>query len=189
MPDASMEHKIIHAFLSEFIVTPWTNINNQRVAQICGVEEKDLLHHVRGKESFFTYFFKYIETQLFNVLDIPLNQTFAEPDLLLEILLTKLEIMTPYKFFFRFMKKNLFMSADLSIPLGIAQYQSLRKILKHYNLPQGTIIDQLKQTGVFGIYVISLDTWLADESPDLAVTTEMMDSLLRKGEVFLERYK
>lgn len=184
-----MQDKIIHAFLNEIISKPWREISTTSIAAAHRLSEAEIEQFVSRPMAFFNFFTHRIETQVYERLSMDLLSACEEKDKIVEILMTKFEVMAPYKYFYRHMKDKLLHSADVTVTLMLEEYNALLRIMRHYAFTEENLLDQLKFKGLYGIYVLAIEAWLRDDTEDLSLTLETVDKMLRKGEKFLERYQ
>ncbi len=184
-----MQNEIIHAFLNEIITLPWREISTDVVARNHNLSKDTIEKYVPRPIAFFGFFTKFVESQVYDALSPSAIEIYEEKDKVTEVLMTKFEVMHPYKYFYAHIKKHLFDSADVSFTLALEEYSAMARLLRHYVFVQENVLDRLKIKGLYGIYALAADAWIKDETLDLSVTLETIDALLRKGESFLERYK
>ncbi|UNM06036.1 MAG: hypothetical protein H6925_06180 [Holosporaceae bacterium] len=184
-----MQNEIIHAFLKEIIASPWRDISIDSVARNHSLPKDMVEKHVPRPMDFFGVFTKLIESHVYEALASASIEIYKEKDKVTEVLMTKFEAMHPYKYFYAHIKNHLFDSADVSFTLALEEYNALARLLRRYVFIRENMLDRLKIKGLYGIYALAVEAWVKDDTPDLSVTLETIDNLLRKGETFLERYQ
>ena len=166
----------------------WNAVTLEEISSILGVPIKDIVQILPGKEQGFSLLAAHVETQVFAKLSSADVEPYSEKERALEVLLTKLETLTPFKPFLKYLRQNFLTLTEISLPFAMAELSSLERILAHYGFAKTSLLSELKRKGLFGIYLLALDTWLQDETHDLGPTSAKLDGLLNRGEIFLERY-
>lgn len=184
-----MHDKIIHAFLDALMQHRVRDITLDIVARKAEVDISLIKAFGESVSDLYDAFLKRQEDALFCALPLANLLDSSERDALLEIMATRLEVMAPYKYFYAFLEKGLLQSGDLSLLCLGHEYRSFMGVLRHYGLLQDNLLDHIKRHGAFSIYIMALQCWLHDPSPDHESTLETLDGLLLKGEKFLERYQ
>ncbi|MFN7662237.1 MAG: hypothetical protein ACK5PQ_00705 [Alphaproteobacteria bacterium] len=188
IPRRSMQKQIIETFLTFLMEKGWNHTTLEDVANTLNVSIGEIQNILPQKEKIFHLLASEVESSVYSELQDPDIVVYAEKDQVMEILVTKLEAMTPFKVFLKYLRNNFLSHTEISIPFAMAELASLEKILAHYQINQNNLLGELKRKAIFGVYLLAMDTWVQDESPDLAPTLAKLDRLLSKGETFLERY-
>lgn len=183
-----MQKQIIETLLNLFMEKGWAATTLQDVAEVLNRPVEEVILFLPSKERGFHLFSDYIEKGIFNQLPPETIDAYSEKEQTMEILINKLEAMTPFKSFLIYLRGNFLSLTDLTLPFIIAELASLDRILNHYQFPHTTLVSEIKRKGLFGVYLLTLDTWVQDDTPDLGPTLAKLDTLLSKGETFLERY-
>jgi ubiquinone biosynthesis protein COQ9 len=183
-----MQKKIIKIFLDLVTEKGWQATTLESVSEACDLPISELTQILPSKERLFPMLAEIVEQDIFSLLGAGELSQYSEKERAIEIFLTKFEILTPFKLFFKTLRENFLSETEMSIPFSLAELSSLDRILTHYQFSDSSLISTLKRKGLFGIYLLSLDTWLKDETEDLSPTLAKLDSLLSKGESLLEKY-
>ena len=184
-----MHDKIIHAFLDTLMHHRIRDITLDIVAGKAGVDVSQVASLGQSVSDLYDAFLKMQEDALFCALPAANLLGSPERDALLEIMATRFEVMRPFRYFYAFLEKGLVQSGDLSLLCLGHEYRSFMGGLRHYGLLQENLLDHIKRHGAFSIYIIALQSWIHDPSPDHDSTLETLDGLLLKAEKFLERYQ
>jgi AcrR family transcriptional regulator len=183
-----MQKQILQTLFTLILEKGWKAVSLEEVARVSEVPLPELLFILPSKEQVFPVWAEFTENELLAHLSVESIATYPEKERLMEILLTKIELMTPFKSFLTYLRSNFLAETDMSLPFALAEMASLDRILDHYGFKGASLINEIKRKGLFGIYLLTLDTWLQDDSHDLGPTLAKLDNLLTKGETFLERY-
>lgn len=183
-----MQKQIVETFFDLLMKKGWAALTIEDVAQELYLPVSEITPLLPSKERAFHVLAQYIENQVFDQLSIEEIRDYSEKERAMEVILTKLECMTLFKPFLKYLRENFLSHTEMSLPFAMAELSSLERILSHYQFHQSSLLSELKRKGLFGIYLLILDTWIRDETPDLAPTLAKLDHLLSKGETFLERY-
>jgi AcrR family transcriptional regulator len=183
-----MQKQIIQIFLDLLMEKGWAATTIEDVAKALSASPQDIAVLLPSKERGFHLLASYIEKQIFDQLIKEDICTYSEKERAMEVLLVKLEVMTEFKPFLNYVRANFLSATEMSLPFAMAELSSLERILSHYEFTQTSLLAELKRKGLFGIYLLTMDTWLKDETADLSPTLAKLDNLLSKGEMFLERY-
>ena len=183
-----MQKKIIKIFLDLVTEKGWQATTLESVSEVCDLPISELTQILPSKERLFPMLAEIVEQDIFSLLDTDELSHYSEKERAIEIFLTKFEILTPFKPFFKILREAFLSEIEMSIPFSLAELSSLDRILIHYQFSDSSLISTLKRKALFGIYLLSLDAWLKDETEDLSPTLAKLDSLLSKGESLLEKY-
>ena len=183
-----MQGKIIHAFLNTLMHHRIRDITLDLVAHKAGVDVSQIMSLGQSVSDLYDVFLKTQEDALFYALPVANLLGSPERDALLEFMATRFEVMRPYRYFYAFLEKGLLQSGDLSLLCLGHEYRSFMCGMRHYGLLQENLLDHIKRHGAFSIYIMALQSWIHDPTPDHESTLETLDGLLLKGEKFLERY-
>ena len=183
-----MQKQIIEIFLELLVEKGWASTTVEDVAHRLSLPMNEIIALLPSKERGFSLLASYAEDEVFNQLRLEEIAQYSEKERAMEVLLTKLEAMSPFKVFLKYLRANFLSLTEVSLPFAMAELSSLERILGYYGFNQSSLLSELKRKGLFGVYLLAMDTWLKDETPDLAPTLAKLDSLLSKGETFLERY-
>lgn len=183
-----MQKQIIETFLTLLMEKGWNHTTLEDVANTLNVSIGEIQNILPQKEKIFHLLASEVESSVYSELQAPDIVVYAEKDQVMEVLVTKLEAMTPFKVFLKYLRSNFLSHTEISIPFAMAELASLERILAHYQINQNSLLGELKRKAIFGVYLLAMDTWVQDESPDLGPTLAKLDRLLSKGETFLERY-
>lgn len=183
-----MQKQILQTLFALTLDKGWKGASLEDVSIALSIPLSDLTVILPRKEQAFPLLADLIETELFEQLSLENIASYPEKERVMEVLLTKIELLTPFKLFFAYLRTNLLAQTEMSLPFALAEMASLDRILDHYDFKGASLIHEMKRKGLFGIYLLTLDTWLQDDTPDLGPTLAKLDKLLTKGETFLERY-
>lgn len=183
-----MQKQILQTLFTLTLEKGWKAVSIEEVATALDISLADLTFILPSKEQAFHVWAELTENELLEHLPAESIASYPEKERVMEILLTKVELMTPFKSFLTYLRSNFLAQTEMSLPFALAEMSSLDRILDHYDFKGATLINEMKRKGLFGIYLLTLDTWLQDDTEDLGPTLAKLDKLLTKGETFLERY-
>lgn len=183
-----MQKQILETFFSIVLQKGWKETSLEDVSLTLNLPLENIIQCLPSKNRAFPLLANVIESELRHSLVKESISPYPEKERAMEIILSKLELMTPFKPFLVYLRTNALSQTEISLPFAMAEFSSLERLLMHYGFNQESLLSELKRKGLFGIYLLTLDTWLEDKTPDLGPTLSKLDWALSKGEVFLERY-
>lgn len=106
----------------------------------------------------------------------------APKDALFEIIMERFDEATPYKLVLKHFWHEWILSPDEFPSLVCQGYTSMTWMLEAVGLNQRGISGVLRVQGLTALYLLTLRTWLEDETPDLGKTMAFLDKGLSRME-------
>ena len=178
--------KIIDAAMRLAAKDGWTGLSLDRIAHEAGVGLNDLRKEFSSKADILAAFSRSVDNAVLAKSD-PADLGEASRDRLFDVLMTRFELMTPYKSALGRIKDDLqFRPGEGLAQLGIAA-RSLYWMLAAAGIDAEGSRGALRIPGLMGLYGRVFDIWLEDDDPGLARTMASLDSRLRRGERAMQR--
>ncbi|MEL7543091.1 MAG: TetR/AcrR family transcriptional regulator, partial [Pseudomonadota bacterium] len=108
-------------------------------------------------------------------------------DRLFDVLMTRFEVMAPYKPALRRLSKAARRGSGLGIEMASTIVTGQRWMLEAAGIETEGLDGRARLLGTTAIYARVLDTWLKDDDAGMARTMAALDSRLRRGEKTMER--
>lgn len=182
-PNATDRAKAIHGLMSLLAEHPWIEISLADIAERAGLSLAQLRTEFGSPLAILAAFIKDIDRQVLT--DAPQTAEDAEEsprDRLFEVLMRRLEILTPYKEAIGSLLQSARRNPPLAFALNGLGVQSQQWMLTaagiNANGPKGMIRAQ----GLALAYANVLRTWLDDDETDMARTMAALDRALAAGQ-------
>jgi hypothetical protein len=176
-----MKHKPFEACLDFIAREGWKNFSFAKVSQDSTIP-LDVFHaHFSSPTDVMVHLFQRIDQEVLKQLDS--FEGLSPKDALFDILLTRFEVSQPYKpILKRFWEEGIWSPTEL--PTFACQgFSSMAWMLEAAGLDSRGLAGLMRIQGLTTLYLLTLKTWLTDESRDLGKTMVFLD----KGLVKLER--
>lgn len=118
----------------------------------------------------------------------PQQETGSRKEIILELLLTKFDCLTPYKPSCTFLKDQAFKDTLFGRTILRYDYIFLKKIWMAHQLNGQSLIRDLQFHSIFLFSWGMFFTWLSDPTPDLSKTTVFADRALSLGDRLFKNY-
>jgi ubiquinone biosynthesis protein COQ9 len=178
--------KIVDAAMRLAAERGWSGLSLDEIAAATGVNLAEFRQEFQSKTQILSAFTRAVDDAVMAKVERPGPETVAR-DRLFDVLMTRFEVMAPYKPALRRIMSDLrFRPGESLVQAGVAGrsvYWMLAAAGLDADGPRGAV----RVPGVMGIYARAFDTWLEEEDPGMARTMAALDSRLRRGERIAQR--
>lgn len=183
---ATPRGKIIGAALRLAASDGWSGLSLDRIATEAGVNLADFRHEFRSKAEILAAFTRAVDDEVLRRTG-PAEPGSGTRDRLFDVLMTRFEVMAPYRDSLKRIKDDLyFRPAEGAVQLcalACSQYWMLAAA----GIEPDSARSAIGVPGLLSVYARTFDIWLDDADPGLAKTMAALDSRLRQGERFMQR--
>jgi len=182
----STRGKIIDAALKLAVDHGWSGLSLDRIANEAGIGLNDFRKEFSSKAEILAAFARAVDDAVLRQVD-PADADVAPRDRLFDVLMTRFELMGPYKAGLKNIRDDLrFRPGDGTAQLGVAA-RSLYWMMVAAGIDAEGSRGMVRIPGLMGVYGRAFDVWLEDDDPGLARTMATLDSRLRRGERAMRR--
>lgn len=178
MFDQTLRGRIIEAAMKLANERPWKDMTLLDIAEATGVTLVDLKKEFSSKPEILAAFTRAVDDEVLR--RAPKREsTTSRRDALFEILMTRFDVLAPYKQALRSI------AGDLRAPdpaFVCAFLASQHWMLQAAGIETSGVRGRMKVGGLAGLYTSVFRTWLKDDDPGLARTMAALDRRLRRGE-------
>lgn len=183
---ADNRQKIIDAALKLAETEGWRGLSLDRIANQAGVPLIEFRKHFPTKTHILNAFSKHIDEKVLEKVTAADAST-ASRDRLFDVLMTRFEIMSPYKPAIRRIREDLrFQPGNGAIWLTSAG-RSLYWMMVAAGIDAEGTRGAVRLPGLVALYARVFEIWLDDDDPGHARTMAALDSRLRRGERIAQR--
>jgi ubiquinone biosynthesis protein COQ9 len=186
LDQATRRGKIIDAAMRLAAESGWAGLSLDDIAVAAGSNLAEFREEFQSKAQILAAFTHAVDDAVLARIGRPEPGT-AGRDRLFDVLMTRFEVMAPYKPALRRILADLRYSPGQSLAQFGAASRSIYWMLAAAGLdaegPRGAV----RIPGVMGIYARAFDTWLEDDDPGMARTMATLDSRLRRAERMAQR--
>ena len=173
--------KIVEAALRLAGERGWSALSFDEIAAAAGLNLAEFRQEFQSKAQILNAFTRAVDDVVLTKVGRPEPGTAAR-DRLFDVLMTRFEVMAPYKPAIRRIMSDLRYRPGESIVQVGAAGRSIYWMLAAAGLDADGPRGAVRVPGVMGIYARAFDTWLEDDDPGMAKTMAALDSRLRRGE-------
>ena len=178
--------KIIDAALRLAATEGWRGLSLDKIARQAGVSLTEFRKDFSSKSDILAAYTRLIDDAVLAKAN-PADTDLAMRDRLFDVLMTRFELMQPYKAGLARIRDDLRFHPGESLPqLGVAA-RSLYWMLAAAGIDAEGSRGALRIPGLMALYGRVFEIWLDDDDPGLARTMAALDGRLRRGERFLQR--
>jgi AcrR family transcriptional regulator len=178
--------KIIEAALRLAGERGWSALSFDEIAGAAGYNLAEFRQEFQSKSQILSAFTREIDDAVLAKVGRP-EQGTAARDRLFDVLMTRFDVMAPYKPALRRIMSDLrYRPGESLVQAGVAG-RSIYWMLAAAGLDADGPRGAVRVPGVMGIYAHAFDTWLEDDDPGMARTMAALDSRLRRGESIARR--
>jgi ubiquinone biosynthesis protein COQ9 len=186
LDQTSRRGKIIDAALRLAGERGWNGLSLDEIANAAGVNLAEFREEFQSKAQILAAFTRAVDDAVLAKIGRPEPGTVSR-DRLFDVLMTRFEVMAPYKLALRRITGDLRYRPGESLMQAGAATRSMYWMMAAAGLeadgPRGT----LRIPGLMGIYARAFDIWLEDDDPGMARTMAALDSRLRRAERMVQR--
>lgn len=178
--------KIVEAALRLAGERGWSALSLDEIAAAAGLNLAEFRQEFQSKAQILAAFTRAVDDAVLAKVGRPEPETAAR-DRLFDVLMTRFEVMLPYKAAIgRIMSDLRYRPGESIVQVGAAG-RSIYWMLAAAGLDADGPRGAVRVPGVMGIYARAFDTWLEDDDPGMAKTMAALDSRLRRGESIARR--
>ncbi len=179
-------HRIIAASLRLAETHGWTGLSLDRIANEAGMTLAALSREFSGKSRILAAFGRAADDAVLARVT-PADAELAARDRLFDVLMTRFEIMAPYKAGLKRIRDDLRLQPGLVLVQLCNATRSVYWMLAAAGIDAEGSRGTLRMPGMMALYARVFDIWLDDDDPGLARTMAALDSRLRRGERIMQR--
>lgn len=180
------KQKIIDAALKLAESEGWRGLGLDRIANAAGVPLVEFRRHFCAKVEILTAFSRLVDDKVLSLVS-PADAEQSSRDRLFDVLMTRFELMGPYKGALRRIRDDLrFHPGEGALQLCSAG-RSLYWMMVAAGIDAEGRRGAIRLPGLVATYARVFDIWLDDDDPGLARTMAALDSRLRCGERIIQR--
>ncbi|MEJ2125317.1 MAG: TetR/AcrR family transcriptional regulator [Alphaproteobacteria bacterium] len=184
---STADGKIIDAAMRLAASSGWAGLSFDLIATEAGVSLAEFRRHFPTKTHILAAFTRAADDAVLAKMPEATAGDTGERDRLFDVLMTRFEVMAPYKASLKRIKADLpFRPAEGLALLGGAartQYWMLQAAGVAADGPRGAV----SLPGLLGIYASTFDIWLEDDDPAQSKTMAALDTQLRRGEKLMQQ--
>ena len=159
----------------------WKDFSFEKVARHTGIPLVDFYHSFQDKSAVITALIAHIDARMLESLS-PLEGEGSPKEILFEIILTRLEIATPYKKVFQTLFEECLSDPLSSLLISQKGLGSMQWMLEQAGLNPYGWQGLLRMQGLTILYLYTLKVWFSDSSPDMEKTMAVLDRGLGRVE-------
>jgi ubiquinone biosynthesis protein COQ9 len=178
--------KIIETALKLAAERGWNALTLDEIAAAAGYNLAEFRQEFSAKAQILAAFTRALDDAVLAKIDRP-EPGAAARDRLFDVLMTRFEVMTPYKAALRRILGDLRYRPGESLAQFGAAGRSIYWMLEAAGIDAEGPRGALRIPGMMGIYARVFDIWLEDDDPGMARTMAALDSRLRRGEQVVQR--
>ncbi len=184
--DFSNRTKIVRAAMELAEAQGWNELSLAAIAERAGVNLADLRREFDCKSSILQAFQREVDSAVLEKVGAP-DMAQSPKDRLLDALMTRFEVMAPYRPALRRIVKDLGVrpgEAGQLLPSALAAQSWM---MEAAGISSTGPMGRMKVAGLTGVYGYVLRYWLDDDSPGYEKTMALLDRKLTKGDQALSR--
>jgi ubiquinone biosynthesis protein COQ9 len=179
-------NRIIDAALRLAASEGWAGLSLDRIAREAGVGLNDFRKEFSSKADILAAFTRAVDDAVLAKAE-PVDAGVAPRDRLFDVLMTRFEVMAPYKPGLRKIRETMHRSLGESLVQFGAATRSLYWMLAAAGVDAEGSRGVIRIPGLMSIYARAFDIWLEEDDPGHARTMAALDSRLRRGERAMQR--
>lgn len=177
-----MKQKAFEACLRVIETEGWKDFSFTKAAQDSGIPLHVFHDQFQSPAAVMTHLFHLIDQEVLKNLD-SYEEDLSPKDALFDILMSRFEASQPYKPVLKHFWRDWITSPTEAPTLACHGFSSMAWMLEAAGLSAQGLKGLLRIQGLTTLYLLTLKTWLEDDSPDLGKTMVFLD----KGLLKLER--
>jgi AcrR family transcriptional regulator len=178
--------KIIDAAFRLAAARGWSGLSLDEIAAAAGLNLAEFRREFQTKAQILGAFTRAVDDTVLSRIGRP-DAGSAPRDRLFDVLMTRFEVMTPYKEALRRILGDLRYRPGESLVQFGATGRSLYWMMAAAGLEADGPRGAFRLPGLMGVYARVFDIWLEDDDPGMARTMAALDSRLRRGERVVQR--
>lgn len=175
-----MTNEVFRACLRLIEREGWKRFSFAKAAQESGIPLYVFHDQFSSSSDVMIHLFRTIDQDVLKNLDS--FEGLSSRDTLFEILITRFELSQPYKRVLQSFWEDWVMSPTEAPTLACQGFSSMAWMLEAAGLDSRGLRGFMRIQGLMGLYLLTLRTWLTDDSLDLGKTMAFLDEGLQKLE-------
>lgn len=175
-----MKEDVFKACLSLIEKEGWKNFSFAKAAQDSGLPLSAFHDTFSCPTDVMAHLFRKIDGEVLKNLD--LSEGLSPRDALFEILMARFDAAAPYKSILKSFWQDWILSPEEAPALASQGFSSMAWMLEAAGLDNRGLKGLLRIQGLTTLYLLTLRTWLSDDSPDLGKTMAFLDKGLARAE-------
>lgn len=176
-----MKEKVFKACLCIIEREGWETFTFAKAAQESGISLSVFHKHFSTPSDVMVHLFHKIDNQVLKTFDRS-SETLSPKDTLFDILMSRFDAALPYKPVLKNFWHGWIFSPSDAPTLACHGFSSITWMLEAAGLSARGLTGILRVQGLMALYLLTLRTWLTDDSPDMGKTMIFLDKGLSKLE-------
>ena len=173
--------KIIDAAFSATEQTRWCKLSLSDIARPADMPLAEMAKHVNSKADILSAYLRRVDSAVLENVGEP-DPAVPPKDRLFDVIMERFEMMNERREPFIRIIKSIDPDPYNALENLLRLKHSMELIIEGAGLKHTGIRGKLRLKGVTGIYLVTLKTWMDDDSPDLSATMVKLDKLLKRAE-------
>lgn len=175
--------KILNAAFAQTVEKGWKTLSLHDVAEAADLSLADLRQYISSKSDIMAIYNKRLDTRVLeNLGEMDVTQDVPTKDRLFDILMERFDLMNADREALSRIIKTLNPDPAEMLDNCLRLKHSLIWMLEAAGIGTTGVAGKIRIKGLMFIYLVTLKTWLEDESPDLSSTMARLDKLLKQAE-------
>ncbi len=175
-----MKEKAFKACLSVIEQEGWKGFSFAKASHASGIPLATFHDQFSCPTDVILHLFRRIDSEVLKNLE--LSEELSPKDALFEILMARFDAAEPYKPILKSFWQEWILAPEEAPSLASQGFSSMAWMLEAAGLENRGIKGLLRLQGLTTLYLLTLRTWLADDSPDLGKTMAFLDKGLSRAE-------
>jgi ubiquinone biosynthesis protein COQ9 len=175
-----MKEKVFKACLMVIEKEGWKGFSFAKASQESGIPLHTFHNHFPSPTDVMLHLFRKIDNELLKNLD--LSDNVSPKDALFEVLMARFDAAQPYKAILKSFWSEWVLAPEEAPALAHAGFTSMMWVLEAAGLENRGLKGMLHLQGLTTLYLLTLKTWLKDDSPELGKTMAFLDKGLSRLE-------
>jgi hypothetical protein len=186
----ALKESLFSACCATLEKTGWKGFSFAKASEESGLPLSLFYDHFSSLSDIMIYLFKKLDREVLESINI--SEVDNPKDILFDVLMIRFEAAQPYKLVLKSFWKDWIFTADQAPPLLLQGFSSMAWMLEAAHIDTQGIKGFLRIQGLTTLYLLTLRTWLSDETPELGKTMAFLDkglSRLEKMAGFLNTFE
>lgn len=175
-----MKEKAFKACLQTIECNGWRSFSFAKASEASGIPLHVFHKHFSAPSDILVHLFQKIDDKMLK--NRALSEGLSPKDALFDIFMERFDAAQPYKPVLKNFWQEWIFSPQEATALACQGYSSMAWVLEATGLNARGISGFLRLQGIMGLYILTLNIWLEDDSPDLGKTMAFLDDGLTKLE-------
>lgn len=175
--------KILNAAFEQTAQKGWKALSLHDVAGSAGLNLSDLRQHIGSRSDILAIYNKRLDTRVLeNLGEMDVSKDVPAKDRLFDILMERFDLMNADREALSKIIRTLNPDPLEMLDNCLRLKHSIIWMLEAAGIRTTGLAGKMRVKGLMVIYLVTLKTWLEDESPDLSSTMARLDKLLKQAE-------